>query len=326
MLLEVLPGKSRQLIRCQLDGIIEFTEVGMDKNDRSFEWNRVLRIARLARELESKGILNGAKLLRALAFSEETRLTRQPEEHADASWVDQEMKALIREMTGEQISPKVLQGLEHALSAYHEDRTIFLNDIPPVFVCRTCGEIVFDQAPARCPVCGARKLTFREFIPYYYLDPLTPPQALVGLRSTAQEVKLLAAGLSEEQMGWSPRPGEWAIRDLLWHLLVAQQLLAARVEKILVEENPALKSVAAWAAGIDETSSGAEILAEYLRSRETVIARLEKITPEEWYRTGNHDEFGVVTVLTQASYFIRHDESHMPQMEELRVQAVANSG
>ncbi len=289
---------------------------GHDGQDLEF------RLVRLARTLEANGIYNGAKLLRALAFSEETRATRQADGRADPGWVEGELKALIREISAQGAPSGLVSGLEQALSGYRENRTIRLEDIPRVFVCRFCGELAFEQPPARCPACGARYLSFREFLPYYFLDPLTPAEALAGLRSAAGEVIALTQGLSEAQMSWSPEPGEWSISNLLWHLLVAQQLLSGRMEKMLAEENPSLQSLAAWAAGAEESSSGAEILGEYLRSRQAAIARLEGLSPADWLRSGQHDEFGQVTILTQAAYFARHDQYHLVQLDSLRAMVV----
>ena len=35
-------------------------------------------------------------------------------------------------------------------------------------------------------------------------------------------------------------------------------------------------------------------------------------------RQGQHGEFGEVTVLQQASYFAKHDQSHLPQLDAIR--------
>lgn len=290
----------------------------MNLHSRIQNQENILRLVRLARAFEAKGILNGAKLLRAMAFSDETRLTELPDGQADADWVEAEMKALIREVSNNGEDVLVQKGLEHALDGYRENRTILREDAPPVFVCRFCGEIAFEQPPARCPSCGARELSFREFLPYYFLEPITSQQALDGLRSAAREIEGMVRGLNEEQMSWSPMSGEWGISNLLWHLLTAQQLLSGRVEKMLTEDNPSLASVAAWAVASDETSSGMEIFEEYLHMRQASIQRLEGLAPADWLRGGMHDEFGPVTVLSQAGYFARHDQLHLPQLEKLR--------
>jgi hypothetical protein len=42
------------------------------------------------------------------------------------------------------------------------------------------------------------------------------------------------------------------------------------------------------------------------------------LTAEQWLRVGEHEEFGPVTLLQQASYFARHDHSHLGQVEAIR--------
>lgn len=33
-----------------------------------------------------------------------------------------------------------------------------------IFVCEVCGNTVLDEAPDKCPVCGARKMKFKEIV------------------------------------------------------------------------------------------------------------------------------------------------------------------
>ena len=289
----------------------------MKEGTQELEQDRILRFVRLARALEFGGIYNGAKLLRALAFSAETRLSRLPEGVVDTAWIHRELELIIQEMQQSGNDRELLLALDHARQGALENRTISIQDAPPVFVCRFCGEITLKQPPNCCPGCGARKLTFREILPTYYLEPLTPAQALEGLEFAVQEVIQQTTDLSEQQMIWSPEPGEWAVRDLILHLLTAQQLLAGRVEKMLTEENPSLKSLAAWAEMDETKSTGKEALDRYVRSRLITLSRLKEISQSDWQRTGFHDEFGQVTILQQAGYFARHDQFHLPQLEDL---------
>ncbi len=47
------------------------------------------------------------------------------------------------------------------------------------------------------------------------------------------------------------------------------------------------------------------------------MPKKSKVGQIRW-RTGHHDEFGEVTVLQQASYFAKHERSHLPQIAESR--------
>jgi hypothetical protein len=48
--------------------------------------------------------------------------------------------------------------------------------------------------------------------------------------------------------------------------------------------------------------------------------RLESLPLADWWRTGQHGEFGVVSIKQQVSYFASHELTHLPQIERLRKQ------
>lgn len=181
-----------------------------------------------------------------------------------------------------------------------------------------CGEIALGQAPQRCPTCGARALTFREFPPVYYLEPLPPQQVVAALISGPDEVEDAVKGLNEEQMTQPPRPDEWAIRDVLWHLLMAQSVFVARVEKMLVKDNPSLEGIAVWTIEGEESLSARDILARYRDSHMATVDQLKAMSPGDWWRTARHEEFVQFTILQQASYFAKHERSHLPQIDAIR--------
>ncbi|MFQ5793555.1 MAG: DinB family protein [Candidatus Bipolaricaulia bacterium] len=297
----------------------------VDPNAMRYE--HLIRLVRVARALEAGGYYNAAKLFWAAAFSEEIRAsnefgvpigTDELDRAMDPDELDREIETVINVLTAAGVKPQLITALQHGRQGAREDRTIPWTEIPEVFVCRICGEIILGQAPQRCPTCGARALTLREFPPVYFLEPLPPQQVLAALASTPDEVEELINGLSEEQMAQPPRPGEWAIRNVLWHLLVAQGLLAGRVEKMLAEDNPSLESVAAWTAGTEESLSVREILKRFRISRQATVERLKELSAQDWWRTGQHEEFVQVTILQQAGYFARHERHHLPQIEAIR--------
>ena len=281
-------------------------------------YEHLVRLVRVARGLEAGGYYNAAKLLWAAAFSEETRASSAAGLPAAPDDLDREMQIAIDALKSAGAPPELLAALVSGRAGARENRTIPATDIPAVFVCRNCGEIVLGQAPQRCPTCGARGLTFREFLPIYYLEPLDPPVALAALASAPAEVENVIKGLSEAQLASAPRPGEWSIRDALSHLRVAQGLLAGRIEKMLAEDNPSLSGVAAWAVETEASLSARGIFDRYRASRETTVGRLKRMPAQDWWRTAQHEEFGQVTILQQASYFAKHERSHLPQIDAIR--------
>jgi uncharacterized damage-inducible protein DinB len=125
------------------------------------------------------------------------------------------------------------------------------------------------------------------------------------------------AGLSGEQFTVAPAPGEWNMHQLLAHLLMAQELLSERIELMLTQDHPNLASRAVWTQKGRETLSTGEVLEQYLDSRQQVLAKLKALPAADWWRGGWHNEFGAQTVLSQATYFTRHEMSHLPQFGQI---------
>ena len=135
--------------------------------------------------------------------------------------------------------------------------------------------------------------------------------------------------LSPHRLDWKPQGTAWGATDVLRHLRDAQSVLAQRVDTILDEDNPTLefKPVFAWTnQQTGETESGESIFESYASSRRDSVSRLRGITPQDWTRTGLHEEFGRVTLLEQASYFAAHELTHLRQLEQLGGTAAVQGG
>jgi hypothetical protein len=274
-----------------------------------------IRLARAARGLEAGGFNNGAKLLWGLLFAEEVRASNEQGIPRDAE-LDAELSAIAESLKADGFNPAVLVALENARAAVREERTIPHPDIPDVYVSRTSGEVFLGEPPEDT-ASGDQRLGLRKFPAIWYFDPLSPHEVLAALIAAPDLIESQLNGLSAEQMNQSPVSGEWSIRELLGHLLMAQELLAVRVEKLLAEDNPSLQGLAVWAMEQKPLSSG-EIIERYRASREHVVTRLQAIPFADWWRAGWHEEFARVTVLDQATYFARHEMSHMPQFAAIR--------
>ena len=104
------------------------------------------------------------------------------------------------------------------------------------------------------------------------------------------------------------------------HLRDAQGVLSIRLNLIIEQENSLLESKAVfeWATKEEEhPPTTQEIFDTYRASRQETIARLESIPLSDWWRPGQHEEFGPVTLRQQVSYFASHETTHLPQIELL---------
>lgn len=206
-------------------------------------------------------------------------------------------------------------------AALTEGRLLLIYEIPHPYLCRTCGHLTLGGFPEKCPDCGAWGETFQWFPPVYWLEALDPAEAVERLRKTPLEVAELLEGLSEEAMNQPAEDRGWAIRNAVSHLRDAQDVIAYRVDLFLREENPVLEMKAVWTWARDENQRSPftrEIFEEYRSSRQGMIDKLESIPFADWWRTGRHEEFGVVSIKQQVSYFASHEITHLPQIERLR--------
>jgi hypothetical protein len=285
-------------------------------------WQETLvQLLALASRLEDEGQYNVAKLARAAADAMGRRAAYQAGAPAEPARLSADLRRAAAHLSALDVGPALLAALERGAAALAEGRVPLIDETPHPFVCRTCGQVAVGEVTDQCPTCGAWPDTFQRFMPNYWFDALEPFAVLETLRRTPAEVAALLGGLSEEAMSRLPLAGGWAIRNVVTHLRDAQQVFAGRVDLFLAEERPVLETKAVWtwaAREEDRPPTGAEIFAAYRTSRADTLAKLESMPLDHWWRSGQHQEFGQVTLRQQASYFAAHERTHLPQIAWLR--------
>lgn len=296
-------------------------------NASDAEWKEtVVRLLALGSKLEGEGQYNIAKLVRAAADA----LTRRAAYHLAMPDVPQELagevEGIAAALSALGLDAALIAALRRGATGLRERRLTMIAETPHPFVCRTCGLILLAAPEEPCPTCGAWPSTFQRFLPVYWLDALEPLAALDRLLKSPRDVEHLMEGLSEAELTRRPADGGWSIRQAIAHLRDAQGLFEFRLALLLEQDDPSLESQAVfdWAARPEERPpTTAEIYGEYAASRARTVARLEKLGLREWERAGRHEEFGPVTVRQQASYFAVHEITHLPQLERMRLEAIA---
>lgn len=280
---------------------------------------RIGQLAAVALGLEREGCYNGAKLVRALLDRE---LLRHADAHAPVGGpaVADALHAALADL-GDAGAP-FQASLVAAETAVRAGTTLALAEAPRVRACRNCGELFLgEDAPAVCPTCEAPALSFREHLPVWYLEPAEPGAITDALEAGPPRIAALLAGRSDESLARPPAAGAWSVREVLEHLLFAEELCATRIDRLLTEEGPDLAARAVWSEtppadeGSLKTGATAHaLLARRGALRAATVARLRGLDTAAWARPGQHAEWGRVTVLSQAAYFARHEASHMAQL------------
>jgi hypothetical protein len=273
----------------------------------------------LALQLEGEGQYNHAKLLRAAVESLMTRSASQLGLSNDRSQLLAETDWAIQTLEASDIDPGLVNALHQARAVFSEGRLSNYVETPDPFVCRACGNLAMDDTAA-CPVCGSQPVTFKRFRPIYWLDALDPFTAQIHLRATPEKVAVLLDSLLDMQPSPPSSDGGWSLHQAVSHLRDAQGVLAFRVNLMLNHENPLLESKAVfeWATNQeDQPVALGEIFEAYRTSRASTIASLEKLPLLDWWRRGQHEEFGQLRLYQEVSYFTCHELTHLPQLESL---------
>ncbi len=118
------------------------------------------------------------------------------------------------------------------------------------------------------------------------------------------------------------RPSEdgWSIVEVVAHLADADETVIERVGLMVGQERPRL-------ASYDEAARAEErgyrqmpitgALARFATMRGSLIARLERLEPDAWARTGIHDDAGEISVEALVAHMAAHDSIHLAQIARL---------
>ncbi|MCA0455341.1 MAG: DinB family protein [Chloroflexi bacterium] len=275
-----------------------------------------LKFIQAARGLEAGGYYGLAKVMWALAYSGEIKVSNAAGIPRQAE-LDTAIWDIVQTLQANETDPAIINAIEKGWQAVREDRTIPFADIPNLYVSRTNGDIFIGEPPEITPHHD-HWLALREFKGVWYFESMTLAEVFKALEHNPQLIKDQLEGLIAEQLLVAPAHGEWNMHQLLAHILMAQELLTERIELMLAEDNPNLASRAVWAQKDQEALSTGEVLERYIDLRQQLVERLKALPAADWWRKGWHDEFGAQTVLSQATYFTRHEMSHMPQFGQIR--------
>jgi hypothetical protein len=276
--------------------------------------NQIVRYVRLARGAQAGGFYGLAKLLWALAFSAEIRASSAAGIPRGADLLT-ELDALRQELQSGAADEALMRAFEAGVRGVRANETIAFADIPDVRVSRTDGHIVLGDVPSEMSG-GDDVLDMRLVAPIHYFEPLAPEQVIAALREFPVQLTGHLEVLSESQMEAHPFEGEWSIRELIHHFAQAQALLHDRLKQMLAADNPSLMGMAVWAMRAGEMTT-ADLLCQYRESRAQTLDLLSALPADGWWRRGTHGEFGPVTILSQATYFARHERNHVPQLMAL---------
>jgi len=126
-------------------------------------------------------------------------------------------------------------------------------------------------------------------------------------------------GLNDEELDRSASD-EWTPRMIAHHLADSEMTSAIRLRRLIAEDSPII-------SGYDEVEFAKKLTSdrpiepslEAMRwARETTAQILERLSEEDWQRTGTHTERGSYSVEDWLTTYASHGHDHAKQIERSR--------
>ena len=141
---------------------------------------------------------------------------------------------------------------------------------------------------------------------------------LDALRATPEVLEGLLAGYTQEQAS-AARGGDegWSVVEVICHLRDAEERALERERLMSHTENPLIAAYDQdrWAEERNYAATDLlDALAAFNNFRQQHIADLAQLSPQEWERTGQHEEQGNITIRDHTLHIASHDAIHAAQI------------
>jgi len=151
----------------------------------------------------------------------------------------------------------------------------------------------------------------------------TTAEILKSLKHSPAIIESLLKQAPPQLLKKRPESGKWSIHEHICHLAEVHPLFFDRLELIVNQENPVIHS---YEPGRDDDDKKllnidlAEAFSRYRTDRSRLIKRLETLTPEQWRKTAEHEEYNFYSVFVMIRHLALHDLFHGYRIEELLLQ------
>lgn len=148
--------------------------------------------------------------------------------------------------------------------------------------------------------------------------PISPKQAAALLRVTPAVFRAELGALPSAAVSWHPAPGEWCAKEVLGHLIEAEQRgFAGRIRVILAGNDPQLDIWDPPQVARDRRDcerDAAQLLAQFAALREASVALVAGLKDAALQRGSHHPKVGFLRVGDLLHEWIHHDRNHLKQI------------
>jgi hypothetical protein len=141
---------------------------------------------------------------------------------------------------------------------------------------------------------------------------------LDALKATPETLASLLAKISEPKARAVTGGDEnWSVVEVVCHLRDAEEFFIKRMQSMRDQDNPSIISYDQEALARQRNYKSAklrEALADFTSVRQQTIREFSELTPNQWQRSGEHNELGQITIFAQAIHHTAHDAIHCAQI------------
>jgi hypothetical protein len=138
--------------------------------------------------------------------------------------------------------------------------------------------------------------------------------------ATAQKLSKLIKRKTPASLRKRPAPGKWSAAEILAHLADAEIVVSWRMRSILGAPGTPIQAFDqdAWViSGHYEKRDPHKSLAQFRLLRESNLALLKTLKPDQWKHHGVHAERGEESIERIVHLMAGHDLNHLEQIEKL---------
>ena len=152
------------------------------------------------------------------------------------------------------------------------------------------------------------------------MDESQRRELIARYRAGYDQVRLALDGCTDADLDRRPGPGRWTAREIVHHLADSEMTSAIRLRRLIAEDGPTIHGYDQddYARRLFYDRPIAASLAAFKAARESTVEILERLTPEQWERTGTHSESGAYGVERWLEIYAAHAHGHAEQIRRAR--------
>jgi len=151
------------------------------------------------------------------------------------------------------------------------------------------------------------------------MDTRERDRLIAVYRDGHRQVMEALGGVTEEELDRSAS-GEWTPRQIAHHLGDSEMMSAIRIRRLLTESAPVIQAYdeATFAAKLTSDRPIYPSLEAMRWARESTSQLLDRLTEEDWKKTGTHSESGLYSVEDWLIIYAKHAHDHAAQIRRSR--------